>query len=71
MGNDWIIHVLSDLQSFAKDNDLPLLAVKLEQTALVASAEIRSDIGGAPLAVCGEAAESRSIFTTVGSGRSA
>jgi hypothetical protein len=40
MRNDWIIDVLADLRRFAEANDLPLLAEQLDDTALVATAEI-------------------------------
>jgi len=40
MGHKWIIDVLADLKSFATQNDLILLADKLEQATQVASAEI-------------------------------
>lgn len=71
MGNDWIVHVLADLQLFAQENDLPLLAVQLEETAVIASAEIGAFTRGAPFAVCGDAAESRPLFTPAGASRSA
>ena len=40
MRSDWIIDVLADLRRFAEANDLPLLAEQLDDTALVATAEI-------------------------------
>lgn len=40
--NDWILDVLADLKTFAVSNDLPLLAEHLDDTALVAMAEIAS-----------------------------
>ncbi len=42
MGRDWIIDVLADLRSFARDNDLPLLTAQLEEARLVAEVEIAS-----------------------------
>ncbi|WP_342068886.1 hypothetical protein [Yoonia algicola] len=42
MGRDWIIDVLADLRSFARDNDLPLLRAQLEEAELVAQVEIAS-----------------------------
>ncbi len=42
MGRDWIIDVLADLRSFARDNDLPLLTAQLEEAGLVAQVEIAS-----------------------------
>ena len=40
MGQDWIIDVLSDLRSFARKNDMPLLTEQLDEAVLVASGEI-------------------------------
>ena len=40
MRSDWILDVLSDLKSFATANDLPVLAEQLDDTAIVALAEI-------------------------------
>ncbi len=42
MGRDWIIDVLADLRSFARENDLPLLHQQLEEAGLVAEVEIAS-----------------------------
>ena len=42
MRNDWIMDVLADLRSFAASNDLPLLAEQLDDTALVAVAELNA-----------------------------
>lgn len=38
--NDWILDVLADLKSFALANDLGGLAEQLEDTTLIAAAEI-------------------------------
>ncbi len=40
MGHEWIIDVLTDLKTFAVANDLDALAAKLDDTQLVAEAEI-------------------------------
>lgn len=40
MRSDWILDVLSDLKTFATANDLPILAEQLDDTAIVAMAEI-------------------------------
>jgi hypothetical protein len=37
---DWILDVLADLKTFAMSNGLPVLAEQLDDTALVAMAEI-------------------------------
>lgn len=42
MRSDWVLDVLADLRSFAEANALPLLAEQLDDTALVAMAEIAS-----------------------------
>jgi len=43
MGNKWILDVLTDLRTFAVQNDLPQLATRLEETAALAHLEIASD----------------------------
>ncbi len=40
MRSDWILDVLTDLKNFATANDLPVLAEQLDDTAIVALAEI-------------------------------
>ena len=40
MAQDWILDVLSDLKTFARDNDMPALAEQLDDTAIVAMSEI-------------------------------
>ncbi|MDB4111342.1 hypothetical protein N9571_02115 [Yoonia sp.] len=40
MGNDWIIEVLADLQSFADHNDMPLLCAQLDEAMLIATVEV-------------------------------
>lgn len=42
MRSDWILDVLADLKTFALSIDLPVLAEQLDDTALVALAEIAS-----------------------------
>ena len=42
MGREWIIDVLADLRSFARENDLPLLTAQLEEAGFVAAVEIAS-----------------------------
>jgi hypothetical protein len=42
MRSDWILDVLADLRTFALSIDLPALAEQLDDTALVAMAEIAS-----------------------------
>ena len=71
MGNEWIIDVLSDLRSFAQQNDLPLLAAQLETTSLVAAAEIDELSKGASLGTRGDTAGTQSIFGQAGTSRRA
>ena len=40
MHNDWILDVLADLRSFAEVNGMPRLASHLDETTLLAAAEI-------------------------------
>jgi hypothetical protein len=42
MRSDWILDVLADLKTFALSVDLPVLAEQLDDSALVALAEIAS-----------------------------
>ncbi len=42
MRNEWILDVLADPKTFALSNELPHLAEHLDDTALVAMAEIAS-----------------------------
>ncbi|KAA0912475.1 hypothetical protein [Aquicoccus porphyridii] len=44
MKNDWILDVLADLKTFAQANGLTQLAEQLEDTTLVAAAEIASGV---------------------------
>lgn len=43
MGNDWIVAVLADLKDFARTNDLPLLADRLDEALLMAQLETVSN----------------------------
>ncbi len=40
MADGWILDVLADMRAFARDNDLPRLAEQLDNTALIAAAEL-------------------------------
>jgi hypothetical protein len=40
MRSDWILDVVNDLKTFARANEMPLLAEQLDDTAIVALAEI-------------------------------
>ncbi|EPX85536.1 hypothetical protein [Salipiger mucosus] len=53
MGHDWIIDVLTDLKTFARDNRLDALAEQLDEAQLVAQVEIASRVRGPRIGVCG------------------
>ncbi|MEO0379935.1 MAG: hypothetical protein AAF252_06660 [Pseudomonadota bacterium] len=40
MRSDWILDVLTDLKTFARANNMPILAEQLDDSAIVAMAEI-------------------------------
>lgn len=40
MRNEWILDVLADLQTFARDNGLSALAEQMNETRLVAATEL-------------------------------
>ncbi|UXX84922.1 hypothetical protein [Roseovarius pelagicus] len=42
MNNEWILDILTDLRSFALQNDLEALAEQLDQTRLLAAVELSS-----------------------------
>ena len=50
MSGDWILDVLTDLKSYASKNGLGVLAEQLDDTRLVAAAELASlNVRRAPL----------------------
>jgi hypothetical protein len=51
MRHDWIFDVLSDLQDYATQNDLPELALKVDEAMSVARREIETAGGTVPDAV--------------------
>lgn len=71
MGHDWIIDVLADLKSFASTNDLPLLASQLEETALLASAEIDKTAETPSRLTRGDGSGTRHVFASTGASRRA
>lgn len=60
MGHKWIIDVLTDLRSFAENNDLNLLADQLAQTTIVASVEIADVSERASIVMCSDGDQVRS-----------
>jgi hypothetical protein len=71
MGHDWIIDVLADLKSFASTNDLPLLALQLEETALLASAEIDKTTETPSRLTRGNGSGTQYVFASTGASRRA
>lgn len=58
--NDWILDVLADLKAFASANGLGALAEQLDDTTLIAAAEITSKGHEADANVDGDQGSSRS-----------
>jgi len=71
MGHEWILDVITDLRAFAKQNELPILAAQLDESALVASAEIRTAVGTNSPIMRGDSAETRQFSASVGTSRRA
>ena len=69
MGHEWIIDVLADLKSFASKNDLPLLALQLEEMALLASAEIDKATEIPSQLTRGDGSGTRHVFASTGASR--
>lgn len=44
--NEWILDVLTDLGNFARQNGMCALAEQIDDTKIVASAELVSNVGG-------------------------
>ena len=55
MGQRWMIDVLSDLETFAANNGLPVLAQKLAETADIAIAEMAVEMAAPTLSRLGVA----------------
>jgi hypothetical protein len=53
MTNDWIIDVIADLGSFARQNGYVSLSASLREAALVAAAEL-AQAGGRPADAAGQ-----------------
>lgn len=66
MKNDWILDVLADLRTFAQENNLPCLAVSLEDTSLVATAEIASAEAGVRTAPRGDVGHVGTVLRAYG-----
>ena len=46
MRHDWIFDVLSDLRTYALQNNLPALAAKVDEALVLAKAEIEAEEAG-------------------------
>ncbi|PRY79396.1 hypothetical protein CLV80_10239 [Yoonia maritima] len=71
MGHDWIIDVLADLKRFANTHDLPMLEAQLENTTLVASAEIGRMVEDTCHLTQGDGPGNRQFSPSIGAGRRA
>ncbi len=71
MGHEWIIDVLADLRSFATANNLPVLASHLDETALIASAEIDTTMEKPSRQVRGDGSGTGLVFASTGASRRA
>lgn len=71
MGHEWIIDVLADLRSFAAANNLPVLASQLDETALIASAEIDTTMEKPSRQVRGDGPGTGLVFASTGASRRA
>jgi len=49
MAQNWMIDVLTDLRRFARDNKMPVLTEQLDDTILVAAAELSQAAHGGPV----------------------
>lgn len=49
MANDWIFDVLTDLKNYAFSNGLVALADNLDETILIAAAEVAATEGRVPI----------------------
>ena len=68
---DWILDVLADLKSFAVANSLEALAEQLDDTRLVAAAEIASRVEEARSHVNGGLGQTGSNPQAIGGGQRA
>ncbi len=71
MGHKWIIDVLADLESFAFQNGLPLVADRMREAAIVATAEIASTSEGQSGRVRIDAEQTEPLFAAARSHRPA
>ena len=62
MEHDWILDVLTDLHSFAKDNDLLTLPAQLQDTQLVAAISIATLAERAPFWIDAFAVNNGSMY---------
>ena len=66
MKNEWILDVLADLKCFAQNNSLGALAEQLDDTRLVAAAELSLSVKGTPAHDTCDADAVRQPFALVG-----
>lgn len=71
MQYEWILDVLSDLKAFAKANGLSFLAEQLDDTALVAAAEIGQVEGAMAGGLAADAGTARGVHRETSAGENA
>jgi len=71
MANEWILDVLADLKAFARNNGLPAVASGIDDLSVVASAELRSAEGEAPVLVRKDRGHAEHVLRTHGGSRDA
>lgn len=62
MGRNWIIDVIADLQSFAEQNELPMLADELTKARTVASVELSATTEDKIISSRGDDTETQRLF---------
>jgi len=66
MGRNWIIDVIADLQTFAQQNELPLLADELTKARTVAVVELSTTTEGVVVAAWGDETDTERFFSQAG-----
>ncbi|WP_425040800.1 hypothetical protein [Primorskyibacter sp. S187A] len=71
MQHDWILDVLADLKTYAQTNGLSQVAEQLEDTRIVAMAEIASELEGQDFGLGADDASARAFASPIGASRRA
>ena len=71
MANEWILDVLADLETFARDNGLPALASGIDDLGVVAATELAMSDEGASVSVQREFGQAGNVLRAHGGCRDA